>query len=426
MLMRPTATTEAIVLRADRWADVETGKVDSPGVVVVVGNRIVAINPSEPPAVATDIDLGDVTLLPGLMDMRVDFFIGAPAGSAALPVAMPGVDDDPVHRAHRASVNARKTLLAGFTTVSNVALRAKKGDCLIDVALARAIDQGWAEGPRFIPAGHAIEKGGVRGVDDVRELVRRQISDGAEVLRISPSGGVTPDGACLGSRQYSDDELDALVDDAHRCGKRVVADAIDDDAIEACILSGVDCVEHAFLVTPKTIEMMADCGVFLVSTAGFAEAMTFGRAVSESRRSAFEVSLAAKAMMTKAIDAGVKIACGTDAPAIAHGENAKELVALVSRGMSPMQALSAATLTAAELIGADRELGRLAPGYLADIVAVPGNPRYDITTTQDVCFVMKDGRVHKMPTVAKGQFGTHSGRWATPSSGRLRVVTNAT
>jgi imidazolonepropionase-like amidohydrolase len=141
--------------------------------------------------------------------------------------------------------------------------------------------------------------------------------------------------------------------------------------------------------------MMADHGTFLVSTTYLTEAMAIDRIAPELRKKAEHVFPRAKAMLPKAIAAGVRIACGTDAPAIPHGQNAKELIALVNRGMTPMQALRAATVVAAELVDADEELGRLAPGFLADIIAVPGDPSRDIGTTLDVSFVMKGGQIHK-------------------------------
>lgn len=439
--------TEAVILRAERWADIDTGQIRSPAVVVVVGNRIAAMNPIDLPAGAVEIDLGDVTLLPGLMDMKVDFFIEEPGRMDALPAPMHGVQDDPVCRAYRAAVNARKTLLAGFTTVRNVGPTAKTGGCLVDVALARAIEEGWTEGPRVIPAGHALtpgtghlglgelrlvvpekaphslEDGVVTGVSDVRESVRYQIRHGAKVIKIlAPEG---PERGRPRAPQYSDDELDAIVDEARRAGIKVTAHAIGDKAIEACILSGVTCIEHGYHAAEKTIEMMADCGVFLVSTTSLTKTTVRQRASAGLQRRAAEDLPAAKGTLTKAIEAGVKVACGTDAPTIPHGENARELVALVSQSMTPMQALRAATLTGAELIGADTELGRLAPGYLADVIAVPGNPRVDITTTQDVRFVMKEGRIHKMRSIAADSFDGHADWCRETSPGLLRLVPNA-
>ena len=154
--VRTGAMTDVTVLRAERWADVDTGEVRSPAVVVVDGDRIQAVNPPEPPADSTDIDLGDVTLLPGLMDMELNLLIGGPGGPEGLPNPMHGVQDDPVYRTLRGAVNARTTLEAGFTTVRNLGLMVKTGGYLLDVALQRAIDQGWHIDPRIFPAGHAV------------------------------------------------------------------------------------------------------------------------------------------------------------------------------------------------------------------------------------------------------------------------------
>ena len=198
-----------------------------------------------------------------------------------------------------------------------------------------------------------------------------------------------------GSQQYSDEELAAIADEAHRAGLRVAAHAVGDRAVQGCIRAGIDCIEHGFLATDETLQMMVEHGTFLVSTTYLTEAMAIERAAPELQKKAAEIFPQAQAMLPKAIAAGVKIACGTDAPAIPHGQNAKEIIALVDRGMSPMQALRAATVTSAELIQMDDELGRLATGYLADIIAVPGDPSEDISTTLDVRFVMKDGRVYK-------------------------------
>jgi len=316
-------------------------------------------------------------------------------------------------------VNARTTLQAGFTTVRNLGLMVKTGGYMLDVDLQRGIDQGWFEGPRIIPAGHAItpygghldprvfqrlapgimpvsvEEGNANGVSEVRACVRYQIAHGAKVIKVSASGGVMSHSTGPGAQQYSDEEFEAIADEAHRAGIRVAAHAAGDAAVRACIRAGIDCIEHGFLATPETLQMMVDHGTFLVSTTYLTDAMAIERAAPELQKKAAEVFPQARAMLPKAIAAGVKIACGTDAPAIPHGQNAKEIVALVARGMTPMQALYAATVTSAELIEMDDRLGRLAPGYLADIVAVPGDPSQDITTTLDVRFVMKDGAVYK-------------------------------
>jgi imidazolonepropionase-like amidohydrolase len=411
--------SDTVVLRADRWADIDAGEVRSPAVIVVEGNRIVGVNPTEVPTTATEIDLGDVTLLPGLMDMELNLLIGAPDGAAGLPNPMHGVQDDPVYRTLYGTVNARTTLLAGFTSVRNLGLMVKTGGYMLDVALMRAIDQGWVDGPRIIPAGHAITpygghldpqvfqrlapgimplsvaEGIANGVSEVRLCVRYQIRHGAKVIKVSASGGVMSHSTGPGAQQYSDEEFEAIADEAHRAGILVAAHASGDSAVRACIRAGIDCIEHGFLATDETLQMMVDHGTFLVSTTYLTEAMAIERAAPELQKKAAEIFPQAQAMLPKAIAAGVKIACGTDAPAIPHGQNAKEIAALVDRGMSPMQALRAATITSAELIQMDDELGQLAAGYLADIIAVPGDPSVDITTTQDVRFVMKDGRIYK-------------------------------
>jgi len=355
------------------------------------------------------------------MDMELNFLIGGPETPTGLPLPMHGVQDDPAYRTIRGTLNARTTLLAGFTTVRNLGLMVKTGGYLLDVALQRTIDQGWVDGPRIIPAGHAITpygghldpavfqrlapgimplsigEGIANGVSEVRACVRYQLRHGAKVIKVSASGGVMSHGTSPGSQQYSDEELEAIADEAHRAGIRVAAHAIGDTAVRACVRAGIDCVEHGFLACDDTLQMMADHGTFLVSTTYLTDAMDIARAAPELQKKAAEVFPRARSMLPRAIAAGVKIACGTDAPAVPHGHNARELAALVSRGMTPVQALRAATVTSAELVQLDGELGQLREGYLADIIAVPGDPAQDISVTQDVRFVMKDGHVYKAP-----------------------------
>jgi imidazolonepropionase-like amidohydrolase len=412
------STTEPVVLRAARWVDVAAGEVRSPATVVVEGNRIAAVAPSEVPATARTLDLGEATLLPGLMDMELNLLIGGPETPTGLPLPMHGVQDDPAYRTLRATVNAEKTLMAGFTTVRNLGLMVKTGGYLLDVALQRSIDNGWHVGPRIVPAGHAVTpygghldptvfqrmapgimplsvgEGRANGVSEVRECVRYQLRHGAKVIKVSASGGVMSHSTGPGAQQYSDEELEAIADEAHRADVRVAAHAIGDRAVKACIRAGIDCIEHGFLASDEAIEMMVEHGTFLVSTTYLTDAMDIARAAPELQKKAAEVFPIARSMLPRAIAAGVKIACGTDAPAVPHGDNAKEIVALVARGMTPMQAIGAATVTSAELIEMDDELGQLRDGYLADIVAVPGDPTEDIAALEGVSFVMKDGVVH--------------------------------
>ncbi|MBV8863566.1 MAG: amidohydrolase family protein, partial [Mycobacterium sp.] len=307
-------TRTVIVLRAARWADLDAGQVRSPAVVIVDGDRIAAVNPAEPVSTSTtEIDLGDMTLLPGLMDMELNLLIGGPGGPEGLPTPMHGVQDDPVYRTLRGAVNARTTLDAGFTTVRNLGLMVKTGGYLLDVALQRAIDQGWHVGPRIVPAGHAVTpygghldptvfqrlapgimplsvaEGIANGVPDVRACVRYQIRHGAQLIKVSASGGVMSHSTAPGSQQYSDEEFAAIADEAHRAGVRVAAHAIGDSAIRACIKAGIDCIEHGFLATDETIQMMVDHGTFLVSTTYLTEAMAVDRVAPELRKKAAEV-----------------------------------------------------------------------------------------------------------------------------------------
>jgi imidazolonepropionase-like amidohydrolase len=406
-------TDATVVLRARRWLDVDAGEVRSPAVVVVTGDRITSVNPHQVPS-GQEIDLGDLTILPGLMDMEVNMLMGGPAGGNPRS----DVQDDPAFKVLRGTVNCRTTLMAGFTTVRNLGLFVKTGGYLLDVDLARAVDLGWIAGPRIVPAGHAIsptgghldptmfdrlapgimplsvEEGIANGIAEVRKAVRYQIKHGARLIKVSASGGVMSHSGIAGAQQYSDEELAAIADEAHRRGVKVAAHAHGDDGIKACIRAGIDCVEHGSLATDETIQTMVENGTFLVPTSYLSEGLDVSRAAPELQAKAAEVFPRARAMLTKAIQAGVKIACGTDAPAIPHGDNAKELWAMVDRGMTPVDALRAATVMSAELVGVD-DRGRLAPGLLADIIAVPGDPAQDITATQDVRFVMKGGTVYK-------------------------------
>lgn len=406
----PTAT----VLRPAGVLDVDSGEVLAGAAIRVEGNRIAEIGDVDADAHKV-IDLPEITLIPGLMDMEVDLVLGGPGAGLSDPVRV-----DPVKMTLRAAANARRTLRAGFTTVRNLGLFVKTGGYLLDVALSEAIDAGWIEGPRVVPAGHAIvptgghldpsaqsglapgimpltvEEGVADGVDEVRKAVRYQIRHGAQLIKCCASGGVmTPTGPS-GAQQYSAEEFAAIADEAHRRGLKVAAHAHGDTAVNAALDAGIDCIEHGFMITAPTIERLLETDTFLVSTTALTENWDVSNQPPALQAKANEVFPKAKASITAAIEAGVKIACGTDAPAIFHGRNAEELEVLVKRGMSPLGAIRAATTVAADLI--DRpDLGRLAPEMLADIVGVPGNPLNDISVTRRMAFVMKDGRVHKQP-----------------------------
>jgi imidazolonepropionase-like amidohydrolase len=418
-MARPTTPQPPVHLRSARMLDVVKGTLVEPGELLVDGERIVEVGPTSVPSDAVTLELGDLTLLPGLMDMEVNLLLGGPDHTSPLNP----VQDDPALRTLRAVANARRTLRSGFTTVRNLGLFVQTGGILLDVALKKAIDFGWIDGPRVVPAGHAItptgghldptmfqalaphvlpltvEEGIANGVSEVRQAVRYQIKYGAELIKVCASGGIMSHTGPPGAQQYSDEELSAIVDEAHRRGLRVAAHAHGDDGIRAAIEAGIDCIEHGSLMSDETLDLLVERGTFLVPTTYLADGMDVSRAAPELQRKAADVFPRAKETISKAVARGARIACGTDAPAIPHGRNAKELIALVDRGMSPLDAIRSATTVSAELIDVD-DRGRLEPGLLADVVAVPGDPLADIELTEQVRFVMKGGQVYRHDAAA--------------------------
>ena len=413
-MARPRTPQPPFHLRSARLLDVGSGELIEPGELLVDGERIVEVSPISVPDDAVALDLGDLTLLPGLMDMEVNLLLGGPDHRSPLNP----VQDDPAVRTLRAVANARRTLQAGFTTVRNLGLFVQTGGLLLDVALEKAIDLGWIDGPRVVPAGHAIsptgghldptmfqalaphimpltvEEGIANGVSEVRKAVRYQIKYGAKLIKVCSSGGVMSHTGPAGAQQYSDEELQAIADEAHRAGLKVAAHAHGDDGIRAAVEAGIDCIEHGSLMSDETLELLIERGTFLVPTTYLADGMDVSQAAPELQAKAAEVFPRAKETIRKAVARGARIACGTDAPAIPHGKNAKELVALVDRGMTPLQAIRAATTVSAELIDVD-DRGRLDAGLLADVIGVPGDPTADIGVTENVRFVMKGGQVYR-------------------------------
>ena len=408
----PAAQPARVAVHAARLLDVESGRVMSDPMVVIEGDRIVSVTSGgSAPAGAQVIELGNVTLLPGLIDVHVHltFDPTASSGNYYRDILTLGPADEAI----TASVFAKRTLDAGFTTVRNLGAGG-----YIDVALRNAIDRGFIEGPRIVAAtlalgatgGHADggtgfapniefhgETGVADGVDAVRARVRENIKHGADVIKFMASAGVLSNEASVGAPQYSQAEMDAIVDEAHRWGKKVAAHAHGAEAIKMAIRAGVDSVEHCSFIDDEGLKLAKQHGTYLVfdiynddyilaeygklgvPPAQIAKEKLVGRTQRENFR--------------KALQAGEKMAFGTDAGVYPHGWNAKQFAKEVEWGMTPIQAIRSATINAADLLGLKDQVGALKPGYHADMVAVAGDPLADVTVLEHVGFVMKGGRV---------------------------------
>ena len=428
LIAGPVAAQEAkgsgvVVLRAAHLIDGTGAAPVTPGVVVVTDDRITAVGTDRTvsiPAGATTIDLGDATLLPGFIDAHVHLIgrtLGDPEGDDA------AVRDFNSFGAILGVANAQKTLLAGFTSVRNVG--APHFD---DMALRKAITEGFVIGPRMENAGHAIgitgghcdENGFKPGVlppspidgqadgqDEIRQAVREQIKYGADVIKTCASGGVLSEGDAVGASQYTLEELTTLVSEANRLGRKVAAHAHGTESIKIATRAGVSSIEHGSFLDEEGAKMMAAHGTYLVPTlsAGEASERAAKNGVLKGLRA--QKAFAAAAAMRKAIRIAmanhVPIALGTDAGVDPHGQNAHEFVLMVEwGGLTPMQSLVAGTSSAATLLGWDHDAGTLAAGKWADIVAVPGDPLADIHAVERPVFVMKNGVVYK-----KGGQPTH-------------------
>src|SRR5437764_11934221 len=350
-MARPRTPPRPTLLRADRLLDVDKGEYIEPGTLLVDGDRIDAVSPTTVPEDAIVIDLDGLTLLPGLMDMEVNLLMGGPNHESPLVA----VQDDPVLKTLRGVANARRTLRSGFTTVRNLGLFVQTGGLLLDVDLKKAIDFGWIDGPRIVPAGHAlsptgghldptmfqalgphvlpltVEEGIANGISEVRKAVRYQIKYGAQLSKVCASGGVMSHTGPPGAQQYSDEELRAIVDEAHRRGLKVAAHAHGDDGIRAAVEAGIDCIEHGSLASEETLRLMIERGTFLVATTYLADGMDVSHAAPELQAKAAEVFPRARATISRAIELGVKVAWGTDAPARPHGRKPRGAVGPVAR-----------------------------------------------------------------------------------------------
>ncbi|HET9793611.1 MAG TPA: amidohydrolase family protein, partial [Thermoanaerobaculia bacterium] len=401
------AEVRPIAIRAARLLDVRRGVIVPDPVVVVEGDRIRSVG-REVPAGAEVLDLGPVTLVPGLFDMHTHLSVGGTAKMRGVSL----MTATPADVTIQAAVNARETLLAGFTSV-----RECGANDFIDVALKNAVARGAIPGPRITPSGYQIsmtgghgdvvgfppgvfelgpKEGIADGVPNVLFAVRYQLKHGAEVIKVMATGGVLGEERTPTARQYSDEELRAVVEEAHRNGVKVEAHAHGLEGILAAIRAGVDSIEHGSMLNEEGIRLMKERGTFLVPTLYVAQpASNTGAGMSEHvREKGKQMGAEANANFPKAVRAGVRIAFGTDAGVYPHGLNAREFGVLVEHGMTPIDAIRSATIWAADLLGVS-DRGSIEPGYVADIVAAAGDPLQNVRTLESVAFVMKGGVVYR-------------------------------
>lgn len=409
------APTGITVLKAARLFDGKARSLLAGGMVIVEGGTITALGTNLPvPAGANVIDLGDATLSPGFIDAHTHLtFDGSVGHSEAL---LRDLQEEPAKKAYNALKFARTTVEAGFTTVRDVG-----APDFVDVALRDAIASGIVVGPRMLVAtkgigatgGHFDGSNGFRadlfgkqpdysegivdGPEEVRKAVRFEVKHGADVIKASVSGGVLSLKDEVDVPQLDAAEIAALVQETHRLRKKVAVHCHGDAAARDAINAGVDSIEHGSFLKPETLALMKTKGVTLVPTLMAAAWVTAqgDKYPAEVQEKAKAATAARGEMFRNAVKAGVRIAFGTDAGVFPHGTNAKEFALMTELGMTPIDALRSATQGAAELLGITDKVGTLEKGKLADIIALPGDPTADITATERVFFVMKEGRVLK-------------------------------
>ncbi len=412
-LAEPAATTSRpIVLKAAHLFDSISGTLTDNGVIVVQGNTIQALGSATAvPSGAQVVDLGDATLLPGFIDAHVH--LSEESGPNWYLDFYHNLMRFPAEQALYGAQYARRTVEAGFTTVRDVG-----STDYLALGLRNAIAAGVIPGPRMLVSNYAIgatgghadqdpyppqriapvgpEKGVCNGPEACREAVRYQLKFGADVIKFMPSGGVLSLSDPVDNPQLTQEEMDAVVSEAHNWGRKVAAHCHGDRAAKMAIAAGVDSIEHGTFLKDDTLLEMKKKHVYLVAT-------LFAGAWVGERLDEFPPAIAAKAraaaaqaqtMFQHAVKVGTPIALGTDAAVEPHGLNAREFSLMAKNGLPPAQALIAGTANGADLLGVADKVGTLSAGKLADIVAVPGNPLTDLTATEHPLLVMKEGVIY--------------------------------
>src|SRR6201997_2671252 len=409
---------EVIALKAARIFDGKSNALVQNGVVIVEGDKIVDAGSNLPiPSGARIVDLGDATLCPGFMDAHThltDDFSGNYNERR-----LREIDLNVSEQAILATQHARATVEAGFTTVRDLGSRFPGSKEMVDVALRNSINKGVIIGPRMLVAtfgigatgGHFDPTSGFRdmlfgrepnfsdgiadGPDEVRKAVRFEVKNGADVIKAAVSGGVLSLADEVDTPQLTPAEMAALVDESHRLRKKVAVHCHGDQAAREAIEAGVDSIEHGSFMKPETLTIMKKKGIFLTPTL-MATEWIMGKLDNYPPTLQAKAKAAAAArsdMFRNAVKMGVRISFGTDAAVYPHGQNAKEFKLMVDLGMNPIDALKSATANDAELLGIGQKVGTLEKGKLADVIGVPGDPTVDITATERVSFVMKEGKI---------------------------------
>src|SRR5216110_1622675 len=412
------AADQSVVLKAARMFDGKSNTLVQNAVVIVQGDKIVDAGSNLPtPNGAQVIDLGNATLSPGFMDAHTHLTLDF-SGDYNL-LRLKEVDLNVLEQAIIATAHARATVEAGFTTVRDLGSHFVGSREFVDVALRNSINKGVVVGPRMLVAtkgigatgGHFDPTSGFRdflfgrepdytdGIidspDDARKAVRFEVKNGADVIKAAVSGGVLSLVDEVDTPQLTPAEMAALVDESHRLRKKVAVHCHGDQAAREAIDAGVDSIEHGSFMKPETVTMMKKKGTFLTPTLMASEWImgkldNYPPALQAKAKAA---TAARSEMFRNAVKMGIKISFGTDAAVFPHGQNAKEFKLMVGLGMSAVDALKSATANDAELLGIGQKVGTLEKGKLADVIAMPGDPTFDITATERVSFVMKEGKI---------------------------------